>query len=154
MKWRALVVALLATGLGGCVLGPDYQRPDTPVPAAWKQAPAATASLPDAWWNVFGDDELDRHVTATLAANQDLAGALARFDQSRAGLHLHRFNSSGDRLPEQRRLLDDAAQTAEEIRPQLIAAVLLKRRLQSPRLCPSKLLLHLKSITSSNRRSS
>lgn len=96
MKWRALVVALLATGLGGCVLGPDYRRPDTPVPAAWKQAPAATASLPDAWWNLFGDDELDRHVTATLAANQDLAGALARFDQSRALLGVARADEFPD----------------------------------------------------------
>jgi outer membrane protein, multidrug efflux system len=96
MKWPALMVALLATSLGGCVVGPDYQRPDTPVPAAWKQAPTATASLPDAWWNLFGDDELDRHVTATLAANQDLAGALARFDQSRALLGVARADEFPD----------------------------------------------------------
>lgn len=96
MKWPALMAALVATGLGGCVVGPDYQRPDTPVPAAWKQAPTATASLPDAWWNLFGDDELDRHVTATLAANQDLAGALARFDQSRALLGVARADEFPD----------------------------------------------------------
>jgi multidrug efflux system outer membrane protein len=96
MSWQVLVVALLATGLGGCVVGPDYQRPDTPVPAAWKQAPAITAPLPDAWWNLFGDDELDRHVAATLAANQDLAGALARFDQSRALLGVARADEFPD----------------------------------------------------------
>ncbi len=96
MKCQALVMALLATSLGGCMVGPDYQRPDTPVPAAWKQAPVATASLPDAWWNLFGDDELDRHVTATLAANQDLAVALARFDQSRALLGVARADEFPD----------------------------------------------------------
>jgi multidrug efflux system outer membrane protein len=96
MTSRALVLALLSTCLGGCVLGPDYQRPDTPAPHAWKQAPADTASLPDAWWNLFGDDELDRHVTATLAANQDLAGALARFDQSRALLGVARADEFPD----------------------------------------------------------
>jgi multidrug efflux system outer membrane protein len=96
MRWQAFVVALLVTGLGGCVVGPDYQRPDTPVPAAWKQASTATAPLPDAWWNLFGDNELDRHVTATLAANQDLAGALARFDQSRALLGVARADEFPD----------------------------------------------------------
>lgn len=96
MTSRVLVLALLVAGLGGCVVGPDYQRPDTPVPAAWKQGPAATAPLPDAWWNLFGDDELDRHVAATLAANQDLAGALARFDRSRALLGVARADEFPD----------------------------------------------------------
>lgn len=90
MIGRACALALLVAGLGGCVVGPDYQRPDTPVPAAWKQAPEVTAALPDDWWRLFGDDELNRHVAATLAANQDLAGALARFDQSRALLGVAR----------------------------------------------------------------
>jgi multidrug efflux system outer membrane protein len=38
----------------------------------------------DGWWKLFGDDELDRHVDATLAANQDLAVAIARYDESSA----------------------------------------------------------------------
>jgi len=96
MRARTIVLALCVAGLGGCVLGPDYQRPDTPAPGAWKQSPASTAPIPDAWWQLFGDDELDRHVAATLAANQDLAGALARFDQSRALLGVAR----ADRYPD------------------------------------------------------
>ncbi|HVI56710.1 MAG TPA: efflux transporter outer membrane subunit [Luteibacter sp.] len=96
MTSRFAVVALLAAGVAGCVVGPDYQRPETPVPAAWKQAPATTAPLPDAWWKLFGDDEMDRHVLATLAANQDLAGALARFDQSRALLGVARADRTPD----------------------------------------------------------
>lgn len=96
MRSRVLVLALIVAGLGGCMLGPDYQRPDTPTPASWKQPPAATAPLSDAWWNLFGDDGLDRHVTATLAANQDLAGALARFDQSRALLGVARADKYPD----------------------------------------------------------
>jgi multidrug efflux system outer membrane protein len=96
MSSRAFVLAVLFAGLGGCVVGPDYQRPDTPVPAGWKQAAATTAPLPDDWWTLFGDDELNRHVAATLGANQDLAGALARFDQSRALLGVAR----ADRYPD------------------------------------------------------
>ncbi|MDR6937637.1 efflux transporter outer membrane subunit [Luteibacter sp. 3190] len=84
---------MLAAGLAclaGCVVGPDYLRPDAPAPAAWHDAPAAGAPLPDAWWTLFGDEELSRHVESTLAANQDLAGALARYDQSRALLGVAR----------------------------------------------------------------
>jgi multidrug efflux system outer membrane protein len=93
---RALAVTLLVVGLGGCVVGPDYQRPDTPVPATWKQGNATGTALPDAWWHLFGDNELDRHVDATLAANLDLAGALARFDQSRALLGVARADEMPD----------------------------------------------------------
>lgn len=94
---RGALVAL-AAGLAGCVVGPDYHRPDTPAPAAWRNAPAAAApaSIPDDWWTVFGDDELGRHVAATLAANQDLAGALARYDQSRALLGVARADEFPD----------------------------------------------------------
>ncbi|QWT19408.1 efflux transporter outer membrane subunit [Bacillus sp. NP157] len=88
------LLAATALALGGCVLGADYQRPARPAPPAWQHADAGTGTgtttLPDAWWTLFGDDELDRHVQATLAANQDLAGALARYDQSRALLGVAR----------------------------------------------------------------
>lgn len=87
---KHLVLALSVATLAGCVLGPDYQRPARPAPAAWEHAPADTGTLPDAWWSVFGDDELATHIEATLAANQDLAGALARYDQTRALLGVAR----------------------------------------------------------------
>jgi efflux transporter, outer membrane factor (OMF) lipoprotein, NodT family len=87
---KHLVLALSVATLAGCVLGPDYQRPARPAPAAWEHAPADSGTLPDAWWTVFGDDELATHIGATLAANQDLAGALARYDQTRALLGVAR----------------------------------------------------------------
>jgi multidrug efflux system outer membrane protein len=94
---RPLATVVLVAGLAGCVVGPDYQRPDRPAPAAWKQAPATTAiAVPDAWWTLFGDPGLDAHVQATLAANQDLAGALARYDQSRALLGVARADQYPD----------------------------------------------------------
>lgn len=90
MNGRPLMLAFLLAGTSGCVVGPDYQRPDAAAPPSWKDTPAETAALPDAWWTLFGDDELGRHVEATLAANQDLAVALARYDQSRALLGVAR----------------------------------------------------------------
>lgn len=87
--WRIALVVGVAT-LAGCVLGPDYQRPARPAPAAWQHPAQAATTLPDRWWTLFGDAELNRHVEATLAANQDLAGALARYDQTRALLGVAR----------------------------------------------------------------
>ena len=86
-------IATLIVGLAflaGCVVGPDYRRPDPSTPAAWRDAASTASAVPDDWWSLFGDAELDRHVDATLAANLDLAGALARYDQSRALLGVAR----------------------------------------------------------------
>ena len=62
--------ARLALALAGCAVGPDYQRPTAPVPAAYKEATAAAGAtwLPAApadalargdWWRLFGDAELE-----------------------------------------------------------------------------------------------
>lgn len=88
LRWAMAVSALL---VAGCTLGPDYQRPDRTAPSHWQAVPAAPeAALPDRWWTLFGDDALSSHVEATLAANQDLSAALARYDQSRALLGVAR----------------------------------------------------------------
>ena len=97
MSARPLVLATLLACLGCCVVGPDYQRPASEAPGAWRDAPTTDATtLPDRWWTLFGDDELDRHVQATLAANQDLAAALARYDRSRALLGVARADEFPD----------------------------------------------------------
>ncbi|MHB8519551.1 MAG: efflux transporter outer membrane subunit [Limisphaerales bacterium] len=86
------VAALLGLLLAGCLVGPDYRRPDaTAVPAAY--APATNgwkiaepqAHLPKGnWWELFGDAELNRLETDAVGANQDLKAAVARFEQARA----------------------------------------------------------------------
>ena len=96
MKTRDALPCLLAAVLAGCVVGPDYQRPEVQAPQAWREAPASGAPLPDRWWTLFGDQELDRHVEATLAANQDLAAALARHDRTRALLGVARADEFPD----------------------------------------------------------
>lgn len=90
------VVSLL---LAGCTVGPAYHPPaalgTNAVPVAfegvltnaalgWKPA-APAAHLPrGAWWEVFADTEIDRLEALAAANNQDLAVALARFNQARA----------------------------------------------------------------------
>ncbi|WP_349656834.1 efflux transporter outer membrane subunit [Xanthomonas sp. 10-10] len=87
------LAALIASSLAaGCAVGPNYARPDAPLPdhyigqaeVAERQA-TARADLAT-WWNGFNDPDLSRYVTAALAQNLDLAQATARVTQARAGL--------------------------------------------------------------------
>lgn len=89
---RVLIAALLA--LGGCAVGPVYQQPSAPVPANYKEAPpAASGWLPaapadalerGAWWELFGDAELNALAPQVEVSNQNVAGAVAAYAQARA----------------------------------------------------------------------
>ena len=77
----------LAIMLAACSMVPDYERPGVEVPAAWSVADADDArAVSAAWWRNFGDPELDALMTAALAANLDIASALARIEQSQGAL--------------------------------------------------------------------
>ena len=58
------VFALASVMLSGCVLGPDYQRPDSSVPLefrhtpGWKVAQPAELSSSVAWWSLYQDASL------------------------------------------------------------------------------------------------
>ena len=73
--------------LAGCVVGPDYQRPDVDVPQSWRAAAADTQALrADEWWKLFDDPLLDRLVDAALAGNRDIKIAAARILEARANV--------------------------------------------------------------------
>jgi multidrug efflux system outer membrane protein len=82
MRHLALVAALLA----GCTtVGPDYERPELALPAAYPEAGAAGPEpLAPAWWRSFGDAKLDELVAAARAANSDLRLAAARVQEAEA----------------------------------------------------------------------
>lgn len=88
---RLAVFLAAACGLAGCSLVPDYERPSVPTQTAWSTPPAAsTAALPVSadWWQHFESPELDKLMAEALAANQDLAAAIARIDQARANTRI------------------------------------------------------------------
>ncbi|EWC39330.1 efflux transporter outer membrane subunit [Stutzerimonas stutzeri] len=92
---RLLAVALSSGLLGACSVGPDYQRPELPVAAAFSERPAASApqaSGDAAFWRRFGDAQLDSLVDAALAHNQDLLIALANYQQANALLRGARYD--------------------------------------------------------------
>jgi multidrug efflux system outer membrane protein len=82
---------LAAALLAGCnPVGPEYKRPDTQMPEAFKEAgPWRTAAPQDAvpkgnWWEVFQDPVLNDLQTRAHAGNLRLQAAAARVDQARA----------------------------------------------------------------------
>ncbi len=87
---RTLVSLLLAGVLGGCALGPDYQRPELTAPAqfkqvaGWKSAAPADVLERGNWWALYGDTELDALVERLHVSNQNLAAAEAQYRQARA----------------------------------------------------------------------
>ena len=88
MRARVATAATAALVLlvTGCMMGPDYTRPALDMPAGWRIEPRTTATAADvAWWQAFGDPELDALVAEALVHNQNLAIATANVDQA-AGL--------------------------------------------------------------------
>jgi multidrug efflux system outer membrane protein len=81
-------VAMCALLLAGCMVGPDYRRPEVTVPTHYPEAdPAlaqAEAGVPKSWWQLYGDPELNELVDATLANNADIAQAVARVEEAQA----------------------------------------------------------------------
>ncbi|KMJ52750.1 RND transporter [Vogesella sp. EB] len=87
-----LALLIAASLLTGCAVGPDYVRPNMPMPerylgaATVEQRHASTRADLAVWWEGFGDPQLSRYVMLALEQNLDLAQASARVVQARAGL--------------------------------------------------------------------
>lgn len=100
MKLTALLLLTAASALAGIpAVGPDYLRPPTAAPSAyrygddpvrWKDAAPADAVNRGEWWTVFGDPALDRLERLALSRNQDLQAAAARVEQAVAAAGLAR----------------------------------------------------------------
>jgi len=100
MRRRVLVALVPALALAGCMVGPDYVRPTTTAPDAykemmkgWKQAEPRDAIARGKWWEIFGDPELNALAERVDISNQNIRAAEANFrlarglaDQARAAL--------------------------------------------------------------------
>ncbi len=107
MKYRLALLASLSLAplaLTGCNFAPPYQRPSSPVPTAYQDAPAGAvdATHPEpgnaawklaspneavqrgSWWSLFNDPALNALEDKVAGADQNIAAAVARYDLARA----------------------------------------------------------------------
>ena len=83
MKRAVLILALASSS---CTVGPNYTRPATVIAPRWSNAVTGASARPSgvAWWEAFGDSQLDRLEHAAQTANLSIEQALARIDQADA----------------------------------------------------------------------
>src|SRR3981189_817364 len=95
------VLAMMASLLTGCTVGPKYRKPAVPVPPAYHgpndnsqdQAQAQAASFADLpWWQVFQDSVLQDLIRRALKQNYDLQTATEKITQARAQLMVTHSN--------------------------------------------------------------
>jgi NodT family efflux transporter outer membrane factor (OMF) lipoprotein len=86
----AIGMAMLMLMSGCTAVGPDYVIPTTITPDAykendgWKVAQPRDDLIRGAWWEIFGDPQLNALAAQVSVSNQNLAVAEAQFRQARA----------------------------------------------------------------------
>ncbi|MCB5184176.1 efflux transporter outer membrane subunit [Methylobacillus gramineus] len=91
MKRLNLIHVAVALALTGCMVGPDYQRPDTKLPGSFSDASeskdVSEATLnADRWWETFQDPVLNDIMQKAFAGNLDIAKAVARIEEADAAM--------------------------------------------------------------------
>jgi len=82
---ETLTACVLAGMLSACAVGPQYQRPDVPLNERFRNAPPARVAADTTWWQAFEDETLNKLIEQALQVNLDIAQAVARLEQARAG---------------------------------------------------------------------
>ncbi|KQV10614.1 RND transporter [Pseudomonas sp. Root329] len=87
---RLLSLALCVAMLSACAIGPDYQRPQAAAPAqykeaaGWRQANPSDSLARGAWWELYGDQQLNGLIEKLNSANQTVAQSEAQYRQAQA----------------------------------------------------------------------
>ncbi len=108
---KSAAMALIPAGLlslAGCMVGPNYKRPQPVIAPTYKEASPATASGQDGWkqsrpsdnalkgdwWTIFSDPQLDALEPQVDVANQTIKAAEANFRAARAQIGYVRSNEA------------------------------------------------------------
>jgi NodT family efflux transporter outer membrane factor (OMF) lipoprotein len=85
MKLLPLAALVLSVFTSGCMVGPDYKRPDAPVSPVfkeldgWKPAQPQDDADKGAWWAIYHDPELDRLERMVEVSNQNVKSFEAQY---------------------------------------------------------------------------
>jgi len=71
--------------LAGCTtVGPDYKRPEMPLPAEFPNGSTAEPTIQQDWWTLYSDPTLNQLVAAARENNADLRVAAAQVQEAEA----------------------------------------------------------------------
>src|ERR1700733_6797584 len=96
----ALLMSLTAIMLAGCMVGPNYVKPSTPMAPAFKEEAPNLSQANDGWklaqpddqqnrgnwWEIYGDPQLNALEAQIDSANQNLKIAEANYREARAAV--------------------------------------------------------------------
>jgi len=99
----SVCACVLMVCLAGCTVGPNYHTPSAPTAPGWKEAPPpnppngswtqATPSdgaLRGAWWEMYGDPQLNALEKRVAVSNQSLRAAMEQYFQAREQVQVAR----------------------------------------------------------------
>ena len=103
LRAAGMSACVLLLCLAGCTVGPNYHRPAAATAPAWKEAPPpnppngswtqATPSdgaLRGAWWEMYGDAQLNALEDKVAVSNQTLRAAMEQYLQAREQVQVAR----------------------------------------------------------------
>jgi len=116
---EVFVIGFLSLLCSGCAVGPNYKKPEVPVPPAYRGLSAEQAGKAEAasfgdekWWDAFQDETLRNLIQTALKQNYDVQIAATRILQARAQLGITR----ADQLPS----VEGVASATNERTPQVV----------------------------------
>src|SRR6202453_2565197 len=100
----APLLSLTAIVLSGCMVGPNYVKPTTPMAPAFKEQATAPSQANNGWklaqpgdqtprgnwWEIYGDPQLNALEAQIDSANQNLKIAEANYREARAAVRFNR----------------------------------------------------------------
>jgi len=79
---RLIGFCMITLSLFGCMVGPDYRRPEADTPQNWRFQERETQDLVNTpWWEQFQDPVLNDLIKSGLTENKDIKIAAARIEQ-------------------------------------------------------------------------
>ncbi|WP_144113482.1 efflux transporter outer membrane subunit [Paraburkholderia sp. BCC1886] len=93
---RPLAALTLALLMSGCMVGPDYHRPQVNVPATYSELPGWTQAEPNAaapkgdWWTAFDDPLMNELEPLVSVSNQTVRQDYANYQEALADVRVAR----------------------------------------------------------------
>jgi len=82
-----LAVLIFAAAFTGCMVGPDFKKPQVELPEKFRFSEDASEEIVNLkWWELFKDPMLEELVTTALKENKDVRIATARIEEAHAVL--------------------------------------------------------------------